>query len=170
MRNLICLMLTASMVLHSSSLLWADGGAVRLSQQQGNYQITVLTTPTPLRTGRVDISVLVQNADTGELVLDEQVTIKATRRGHPGSAISQVATAEAATNRLFRGADFEVREAGWWDVEVSINGPLGKEHAQFEMEVAPPLPKWLALWPWFSWPLLVVVLFGVHQWAVRAKA
>jgi YtkA-like len=170
MRNLACLILGTSVALCSSSALWADGGAIRLSQRQGNYQITVLTTPTPLRTGRVDISVLVQKAGTGELVSDEQVAIKATQRGHAGGAISHMATAEAATNKLFRAADFELREAGWWDVEVAIDGPLGNEHARVAMEVAPPLPKWLALWPWFSWPVLVVVLFGVHRWAVRAKA
>ena len=169
MRPLACLILAGSIVLHTSSLLWADGGAVRLSQRHGAYQITVLTTPTPLRTGRVDISVLVQKAGTGELVLDEQVTIKATQRDHPSGAISQVATAEAATNKLFRATDFELREAGWWEVEVSIDGPLGNEHARVEMEVAEPLPKWLAMWPWFSWPALAISLFGVHQLLVKSS-
>jgi len=68
MRKTICLLLLSSLILHPSSLLLADGGTVRLSQQQGNYQIAVLTTPTPLRAGPIDISVLVQKAGTHELV------------------------------------------------------------------------------------------------------
>jgi hypothetical protein len=170
MRSTLFSLLLSSLILDPSSLLLADGDTVRLSERQGNYQITVLTSPTPLRTGPIDISVLVQRTDTHDLVLDGEVAVKATQRGHPGGATSQVATVEAATNKLFRAAEFELSEPGWWDVEVSIEGPLGNEHAQFEMQAASPLPKWLATWPWFSWPALIIVLFGVHQLAVQSKA
>ena len=44
-----------------------DGGTVRLSRCEGGYRITVFTAPTPFRAGPVDISVLVQDAATGEL-------------------------------------------------------------------------------------------------------
>src|SRR5207237_7492588 len=109
------------------------------------------------------------NAADNHLVLDGSVAVTATPRDHPAWAVRRLATAEAATNKLFRAAEFELREPGWWDVEVSIEGPLGNEHGQFEMEAAPPLPKWLALWPWFSWPVLIIVLFGVHQLAVKSQ-
>ncbi|HEV3259998.1 MAG TPA: hypothetical protein VG013_24230, partial [Gemmataceae bacterium] len=46
------------------SMAMADGGAIRLSEQKGDYQITVFTAPTPLRAGPVDVSVLIQNAAT----------------------------------------------------------------------------------------------------------
>lgn len=169
MRHIIYSLLSALVLLYSPHQLWADGGAVRLSQREGNYQVTVLTAPTPLRAGPIDISVLVQNAVNNELVLEGCVAVTATPRDHPARAVRRLATAEAATNKLFRAAEFELSDPGWWDVEVSIDGPLGTEHAQFEMEAADPLPKWLAMWPWFSWPLLVIVLFGVHQLAVKSK-
>ena len=44
----------------------ADGGSMRLSGKKGGYQITVFTAPTPFRAGPVDISVLVQDASTGD--------------------------------------------------------------------------------------------------------
>ena len=43
-----------------------DGGTVRLSRCEGGLRITVFTAPTPFRAGPVDISVLVQDAVTGE--------------------------------------------------------------------------------------------------------
>jgi hypothetical protein len=46
--------------------LRADGGAMRLSERAGGYRVTVFTDPTPLRAGPVDVSVFVQDADTGE--------------------------------------------------------------------------------------------------------
>ena len=75
--RVICLLLVSSFFLHPSSFLRADGGTIRLSEQKGNYRITVFTAPTPLRAGPVDISVLVQEAATGEPAPGVQVTIKA---------------------------------------------------------------------------------------------
>jgi hypothetical protein len=170
MRSTVFLLLLSSLILDPSSFALADGGAVRLSQREGNYQITVLTAPTPLRAGPIDISVLVQNALNNELVLEGRVAVTAIPRDHPAGTVRRLVTAEAATNKLFRAAEFELGEPGWWDVEVSIDGPLGNEHAQFEMEAAPPLPKWLALWPWFGWPALAIALFGVHQLLIHSSS
>ena len=39
---------------------------MRLSERAGGYRVTVFTDPTPLRAGPVDVSVFVQDADTGE--------------------------------------------------------------------------------------------------------
>ena len=170
MRPIVFSLLLSSLILQPSSFLLADGGTVRLSGQQGNYQITMLTAPTPLRAGPIDISVLTQKADTHELVLDGQVSITATRRGHPSSSVSHFATAEAATNKLFRAANFELREPGWWEVEVSIDdSPLGNADARVELQVAEPLPTWLSLWPWFGWPALVIALFGAHEILVTSR-
>ena len=44
----------------------ADGGSMRSVRKKGGYQITVFTAPTPFRAGPVDISVLVQDASTGD--------------------------------------------------------------------------------------------------------
>jgi hypothetical protein len=167
-RYTIWLLLSASVSLHFPTRLQADGGTVRLSQREGDYQITVLTAPTPLRAGPIDVSVLVQKAVNNELVLDGQVTIKATRRGYPSQVISHVASAKAATNKLFRAANFELPKPGSWDVQVSIDGPLGDANVGFAMEAAEPLPKWLAMWPWFSWPALVIILFGAHQLVIKS--
>ncbi len=62
---ILMLAILSSVILHPSSLARADGGAVRLRQRSGGYQIAVFTEPTPLRAGPVDVSVLVQDAETG---------------------------------------------------------------------------------------------------------
>jgi hypothetical protein len=145
------------------SMASADGGAVRLSLTKGNYQITVFTAPTPVRAGPVDISVLIQKADTQEPVSEAEVRIKAMQPHQPEMAISVAATTEAATNKLLRAASFELPEAGWWDVEVSIDGPLGKVQSRFELEAGEPLPRYLAMWPWFAWPVVPILVFGIQQ-------
>src|SRR5436190_18787491 len=88
----------------------ADGGDIRLSEQQGNYRITVFSAPTPLRAGPVDVSVLVQEAASGEPVPDAEVMVKEVRRGSLGVERRHPATTEAATNKLYRAATFDLPE------------------------------------------------------------
>jgi hypothetical protein len=146
----------------------ADGGTVRLRERAGAYQVTVFTAPTPLRAGPVDVSVLVQDAATGECVPEARVTVRLTARGS-GEVLEYPATAEAATNKLLRAAVFQLPEPGWWDVEVAVEGPHGPAVVRFGVEADEPLPRWLELWPWFSWPALAVALFSLHQVLVRRR-
>jgi hypothetical protein len=168
-KPLLMLLLLSSLILHPSSLAWADGGAVRLSKQEGGYSITVFTSPTVVRAGPVDISVLVQDADTGERAAGVQVTITATRRGSTEVAFDGPATNEAATNKLYYAAVFDLPEPGWYEVVVSIDGVAGKTQVRFEMEAAEALPSWLAMLPWVGWPAVAIVLFSIHQVLVRRK-
>ena len=77
-----------------TSLARADGGAVRLRERAGGYQIAVFTSPTPFRAGTVDISVLVQDAATGECVPEARVTVGLRAPG-AGRVLECPATAEA---------------------------------------------------------------------------
>jgi hypothetical protein len=169
MRTMICLLLVSSLILHPSSFLRADGGTIRLSDQQGSYRITVFTAPTPLRAGPVDLSVLIQEAATGELASEVLVTIKAERRGSPGVTLHHPATKEAATNKLYYAANFDLPEPGWYSLEVSIDGALGEALVRFELEAAQAVPPWLTMWPWVGWPVLMIGLFAVHQLLVRRR-
>jgi hypothetical protein len=169
MCSAIRFVLVSSLILCPSSFLWADGGTVRLAEQNGNYRLTVFTSPTPVRSGPVDVSVLVQEAETGELASGVHVTIQAEPRDSGGVAIDRLATTEAATNKLYYAAAIDLPEPGWYSVEVSIDGPRGKAVAHFEMEAADPLPSWLAVWSWVAWPGLAILLFGVHQVLVRRR-
>jgi hypothetical protein len=144
----------------------ADGGAIRLSQQRGVYRITVFSTPTPLRAGVVDISVLVQDAVTEKPAADVNVTIAVEWEGH---SVTQPATTAAATNKLYHAANFELPEPGWYSVKVTVDGPPGEAQVEFAMEVAEALPSWVTLWPWVGWPVVAIAFFCIHQVLVRRK-
>jgi hypothetical protein len=154
------------LLLHPSSFASADGGTVRLCQRAGNYQVAVFTSPNPLRAGPVDISVLLQDVATGVCTPEADVLVRLTAHGS-GQRLEYRATSEAATNKLFRAAVFEMPEAGGWDAEVLIDGPNGPARVRLGLEVGEPLPRWLDLWPWYTWPALAVVLFGLHQRLIR---
>jgi hypothetical protein len=141
----------------------ADGGTVRISEMKGDYRITALTAPIPFRAGPVDISVLVQDAATGEALPDVKVTLGIAPRERPSDMRQYPATTGAATNKLFHSALFDLPAPGWWTVEIDVSGPHGAARASFDAEAADRLPRWLSMWPWFSWPFLAVLVFAVHQ-------
>jgi hypothetical protein len=110
----------------------------------------------------------VQDAATGECLPQAQVTVRL-KAAATGRSLECPATTEAATNRLFRAALFDLPESGSWDMEITIAGPHGPAVLQGPVEAEEPLPRWLELWPWFAWPALVIALFGVHRAVVRCK-
>lgn len=146
----------------STTAARGDGGALRACERVGPYQIAVFTSPTPLRAGFVDISVLVQDAATGALATDVQVVVRVGARHYP-------ATTGAATNKLFRAAHFEWPTPERCAVEISVEGPRGAAAVHLDVEVAAALPRWQEMWPWFSWPALAIALFVGHQAATRRR-
>jgi hypothetical protein len=162
-RPVIWWLLSLSFVLYPWSVLWADGGTLRVREKAGGYQVAVFTSPTPLRAGPVDVSVLVQDATTGEHVAEARATVRLTLRAAPALEMEHPATAEAATNKLFLAAQVELPQPGCWDVAVRVEGPRGPAVIRCELDAAEPLPRWVEMWPWIAWPGVVVLLFGVHE-------
>ncbi len=148
----------------------ADGGTLRLTRSEGNYQISVLTTPTPFRVGPVDVSVLVQDAITGEFIPNALVTVWLVLSDHqPGEALCYAATDKAATNKLLKAAVFNLPKPGRWEVKVTVEGEQGSATVHFELEAAQRVPGWLMIWPWVSWPAPAILLFLIHQALVRRR-
>jgi hypothetical protein len=141
----------------------ADVGTLRLSAVTGPYRVSVLTSPNPFRAGPVDVSVIVADVATGEVLPDVKVDLRLAPRAQPSDVRQYQATRGNATNKLFQSANFELPRAGFWNVAINVDGPQGSAQTSFEIEAADRLPRWLNLWPWFSWPFLVVGLFAVHQ-------
>lgn len=106
----------------------ANGGTVRISRAPvGRYLVSVFSSPTPLRTGEVDISVLVQ--DSGDAVVRDvavRVEARPIRVSEGGvSAVRETATREAATNKLFQAAKFPVETPGEWEFRIEVGGDEG---------------------------------------------
>ena len=148
-----------------------DGGTIRLRESHGSYQVTVFTSPVPLRAGTIDVSVLVQDK-TGSVV-DEGINLEvvAQRCDSRGVTYRRRATKEAATNKLLKAAQFQLPQPGCWRIDVLLHAPEEPEiRPTFMAEVSPAIPRWVTFWPWFSWPIIVIALFGTHQWLTRRHA
>jgi hypothetical protein len=138
-------------------------------ERQGGYRISVFTSPDPLRAGPIDISVLLQDAETGNAIPNAQINVSLIPSSGRGVTTYAVATSDAATNKLLNAALVELPEAGLWDVEVACLTEHGPARVQFKIDAAPRSAGRLKVWPWFSWPVAVVMLFGVHRCLVLRR-
>jgi hypothetical protein len=153
-----------------ASVARADGGAVRYSQRHDDRLITVFTDPTPLRAGIVDISVLIQDANSGKPLPDVPVIVSAYPLHDQETRISSPATTEAATNKLLRAVQLNFSESGPWRIEVTVDDVGQRSPIAFEVDVAEARPPWIQTSLWIGWPLVAIGIFFIHQFLVRRSA
>ena len=171
MRNLTSFALLVLLVVGQCASARADGGQVRAMQTHGDLKLTVFTSPSPLRAGPIDVSVLLQDARTGETIPDADITVTLTPPNKSQPPLRVIATTDAATNKLLRAALLELPSPGDWQFRVECTVPQAESliTATFNATVAEPLPRWLTVWPWFAWPLVAVALFAVHRTLVARR-
>jgi len=168
-RKVIIHLLGGWLAATSPEVALADGGTVRQSGRYGNLQVTVFTSPTTLRVGLIDVSVLALDGTTGEPHPNARVWVQAAPRGQLGQAVTCQATRDAATNKLLIAASLDLSNSGWWDVLVCVEDGDERAEVGFEIEVQEPLPDWFLLSRWIAWPVAVVGLYAIHRLLVHRK-
>jgi len=146
-----------------------DGGVVRLSERAGPFVVTVFTSPTPLRAGPADVSVMVQDAEGRRPILDAEVSVSLSPLAAGPKAVSARATRQTASNKLLYAALLDLPAPGRWDLRVTVdrNGTSGE--VACEVTLTPARPRLLAFWPYLAFPPLAIVLFALHSWLRRRK-
>jgi hypothetical protein len=139
----------------------ADGGKLQASEHIGPWIVTLFTSPTPPVAGLVDVSALVQWAETNEPVMDATVQIIA--REASGSKLQQVATREMATNKLFQAAWLDLPTAGRWTVTAQISRDETMVETAFDFWVSATPPPWSDLTVWILWPIAPIALYAIVQ-------
>lgn len=157
-RHRLCCFLLALAVFLLPSTAQADAGTVQLSHCFCGYRFTIFTS-TPLRAGPVEISVLLQDAQTGEPCLGGELTISVCPAGHPEQATRHCVAAGTGTNKLLYCAKFDLPWPGPWEVVVRSGG-IG---VMTVVEADAPIPQWMDLWLWIALPALPIALFAIDR-------
>ena len=151
----------------SAGKVAADGGTVRLSEPCGSFRVTIFTSPTPLRAGPVDISLLVQDAESDRLAEEVRVWLEISPLDYPDWKLRLPAERAHGTNKLYHSAQFNLPAPGWWRIKAVIEGVHETVQTEFQVEAAEPLPRWAEMWPWIALPLAPIALFILHSRIVK---
>lgn len=169
-------------VLYMMAGLWisvassfADGGVVLARQEVNGLDLTVFASPSPLRAGPVDVSVLVQNPESGQAVLDAEVAVSWSSKSSeapdwmpPCCSMDDGRTAIPATrghsqNQFLFSAIVAIRNAGSSELVVQVKAEGKKAMLPCEVKVLPSQAPAMAYWPFLALPPFAVAGFALHQ-------
>jgi hypothetical protein len=155
----------------SSSL--GDGGAILKRENLNGLNVTVFASPSPLRAGPVDVSVLVQEGD--KPVLDAIVKLEWSADADvsaewvppccamDSNALSISAVRGHSGNRLLYAAIVPMKSSGRSQLVVRIATSGRQAVLSCDLDLRPPLPPAMAYWPWLLFPAMAIAGFAVHQ-------
>jgi len=181
--------------LGNASVAQADGGTIRLQAQQGLFRITVFTAPEILRPGPIDVSVLVQRADTSAVDFGANVELRLLPPagvvlpavdpfcGPNGEAWSRQwtntlestrstqvqANRREATNKFLQAARLYPSVPGHWRLEVQIQRAGSQEVFLCELPIVSGANSSTPVVLVLALPPLFIFLFAAHQTLSRRR-
>lgn len=150
-------------------LAHADGGRLLATERAGPYLVSVFVSPARVTVGPVDLSVFVQASGSKKSSADFAVMVEAAHR-ETSRHVRQQATTEAATNKLFRSAICDLEVPGVWNLFIIVSDSEGDRYTiPLELTVMDRSGPDSALFYWYSWPVIPVVLFAMHAFLAHRK-
>ena len=162
------LLLPVVMIL-AQATAFADGGTVQLRKEAGALVITVFSSPAPLSAGPADISLLLQNRNELDPVLDANISLLL-RSDTSANEVRVRPTREQARNKLLYAAPVTLPESGKWLVAVTILRNGERTDATGTIDVAPAPKMAASYWSYIVFPPLMIVVFLVRERLIRRKA
>lgn len=151
-------------------MLLADGGTVQFHKQAGPFDVTLFSSPVPLRAGKADLSVMVQKASDNSNIQNANVTVHL-RKATSDNVVEVVAPAThgKATNKLLYAAELTIPSPGAWQVNVEVNAAGTTATAAGQIEVLPPQAPAVSYWGYFALIPFAILLFVFNRWLRRRR-
>ena len=146
---------------------WADGGTVQMRQEAGGLVITVFTSPSPLSVGPADISVLLQNRDGLDPVLDANVHLILSDDAS-GIEFHALPTRAQARNQLLYAAPVMFARPGKWKIGVLVERHGKEIAAEGILDVSTARAK-VSYAGYIAFPPVVIVLFVIRERLIRRR-
>jgi len=157
---------------------------------QGAFTVTTFITSEPQKDRPVDVSVMVQERDSNNAILDATVKLvftppagsfaqtneqECSASGIPGAnphfeRFAVVATRRQASNKLLYAAPLKFDASGIWQLHTFIKRGGDAVKVACSFSVSAPPQKWIGLLPYLLLPPLMVVLFAANQWLRRQSS
>jgi hypothetical protein len=141
----------------------ADGGAMLLHQDAGAFTITLFAAPQPLHVGAADLSVMVQDRSSEEVLLDPVIDLTIAPQAASSTQQTVRLSKGNASNRLLQASTVHFSTAGRWRLTLAVR--RGNDTAQLvaECTVDPNHSRATLVWFYVLLPVAIILLFVMHQ-------
>jgi hypothetical protein len=147
----------------------ADGASVQFRKEAGGLVITVFTAPAPLCAGPVGISLLLQNRNGLEPVLDANVSL-VLRSMASGAEIQAQPTLEQGQNKLQYASALTLAESGKWQLAVKVWRNGQRADVTGTIDVAPTHAMVASYWGYVVFPPLMIMAVLIQEGLIWRKS
>jgi hypothetical protein len=163
-----------------------DGGVIRLREAQGPFVVTIFTPSDPVRNAPVEVSVMVQERDSSDPILDAKVDLVFTapsdsilqpteemcgppEEAHSGHLVIS-ATRKQASNKLLYAAQVRFDAVGHWQLQARVERGGDVAKMACAIPVGPPRNALMGLWPYLLLPPVMLGLFALNHYVTTTTA
>jgi len=147
----------------------ADGGKVLLQKEAGGLLITLFSSPAAPAVGPVDISLLLQDKNELEPVLDADVSL-VLHAQESNAELAASPSREQARNKLLYAATVLFPEPGKWRVDISVRRNGKESNAAGVVEVAPTPGNMTSYAGYIAFPPIMIMLFVTRERLIRRRS
>lgn len=175
-------------------LAQADGGIVRARETRGPLIITIFTASEVFTASPAEVSVMVQDRETHQIVMDAVVELALVQPNESAKQISTSpspslaghkmgrdsetmdkpsiirAAAGQGTNNLLYSANVVFPRVGDWSLHVSVRRGQNDATVDCTLPVALRAGRLADLWPYLAVIPVAIALFALNQWLRRRSA
>jgi hypothetical protein len=148
--------------------MWAtaargDGGMMLLHQDAGPFTITLFAAPQPLQAGPADLSVMVQDRSSGEVLLDPVIDVSIAPEALVASQQTVRLATGQASNKLLQAGTVHFSKAGRWRLTLLVHRHNDAARLETECIVQADTARSRLVWFYVLLPLGVILVFIFHQ-------
>jgi hypothetical protein len=137
-----------------------------MRQAAGPFVVSLFTTPESLAVGAADLSAMVEEQGSGEVLLDADVVITLTSEYAASAPVIAHLSHAHATNRLLEDAVIQLPHAGRWHAVIHISEAGREASASTVLTVANYSARRGTVWLFAILPICAIALFA---WVQVAK-
>ncbi len=139
-----------------------DDQVVRLQQQAGRFAVAVFAQPGEFEAGPASFSVLVQDRDTAETLLDATVDLSARRaQDSQGTMPARAGTADS-DNQLLQSAELDLPTAGDWTLHIAVQRNSASADFSLPLQVIRPANGMAIPWAYLILATFSAILLLVY--------
>jgi hypothetical protein len=140
-----------------------DGGTMLLHQDAGGFTVTLFAMPTPLQVGDADLSVMVQDKNSGKVLLDPVVDLTVVPQTADATGLTVRLARGQVSNRLLQAATVHFSQSGLWRLMLLIQRGGDVAQLSTDCNVEPDRSRARLVWFYVLFPVGVILLFVIHQ-------
>ena len=138
----------------------ADGGVLVAQKQGPGFSVALFSSPFPIEVGMADISVLVRDQEN-EALLNCEVVLEPKPQG---CAFGEPADRERGNNQLIYHSMMHFPTSGKIQLVVNVQCGDARLELPLDLTIQEEPGPWQTYWKELLLPLLLMMLFCLHQW------